>query len=352
MEQRLEQLRSEALHHGVVSGVGVAPAGAPFPQATPENGYYGLPLLKRPTWTWEVPTYFFVGGAAGASALVAAVGGARGASEALVRDARWIAAAGGALSGGLLTADLGRPARFLNMLRVFKLQSPMSVGAWTLTTFSTAAGAAAFADLVTTATDGAVPVTMVGDAAGALAAATGLVMATYTGVLIGATAIPAWNRHVRMLPIHFAASGLASAVSILELLGHDDPALNRIGIAAAAIEVGTGAWLEFDDDELSRPLKRGASGWITRAGGLLSGPVPLALRLWDAAARQRSEEGAAAPDRRRRVTAAITLAGALLTRFGWWAAGSQSADDPRAPLQLKSFGALEASRDRRADLDR
>src|SRR5436853_756137 len=158
------------------------------------TGYYGLPLLKEPTWTWEVPVYFFVGGAAGAAAVIGAAAkrSARdGEAETLSRDARWIAAAGGALSGALLTADLGRPERFLNMLRVFKLQSPMSVGAWTLTAFSTAAAAAAFLDSI--AHDGRTAVTLVGDAADALAAATGLVMTTYTGVLIGATAIPVWN---------------------------------------------------------------------------------------------------------------------------------------------------------------
>lgn len=170
-------------------------------------GYYALPLLKEPTWTWEVPVYFFVGGAAGASAVIGAAAkrsALDGEAETLSRDARWIAAAGGALSGALLTADLGRPGRFLNMLRVFKLQSPMSVGAWTLTAFSTAASAAAFADLAKRQVGPSVPVAVIGDAAEMLAAATGLVMVTYTGVLIGATAIPVWHEDVRLLPIHFA----------------------------------------------------------------------------------------------------------------------------------------------------
>src|SRR5918996_4614863 len=113
------------------------------------DDYHGFPLLKRPVWTWEIPTYFFVGGIAGASALVGAVARRTGASDTLVRDARWIAAVGAVLSPPLLIADLGRPERFLNMLRVFKLRSPMSVGVWTLVAFSQAASAAAFADLMT-----------------------------------------------------------------------------------------------------------------------------------------------------------------------------------------------------------
>jgi formate-dependent nitrite reductase membrane component NrfD len=291
----------------------------------PTPTYYDLPVVKPPVWTWEVPTYFFVGGAAGASAVVACISEyAHGdGADGLARDAKWIAAVGGVLSGGLLTADLGRPERFLNMLRVFKLQSPMSVGAWTLTAFSSAAAASAFADLVRSRTNGRIPVTLVGDASAMLAAATGLVMTTYTGVLIGATAIPAWNRHARLLPVHFAASGLASAVSMLELLGHDAPALNTLGIIAAAVETAAGAVIERDDDAASLPLKETPSGWVTRAGGVLSGPLPLLIRL---------AAGRSMPARR--AAAAVSLVGAFLTRFGWWAAGSASARDPRIPLRL------------------
>jgi len=304
--------------------------------------YYGQPLLKRPTWTWEVPAYFFVGGAAGASAVVGAVANrcaSDGECDALVRDARWIAAAGGALSGALLTADLGRPERFLNMLRVFKVQSPMSVGAWTLTAFSTAAGAAAFADLAERRLRGSATVAIVGDAAEMLAAATGLVMTTYTGVLIGATAIPVWHEHARLLPIHFAASGLGAAVSLLECLGHDSPALNALGLLAAATETTAGIAIERDGAAASAPLKQSASGAITRAGGVLSGPVPLVLRL-----AARGSPGM------RRAAAGATLAGALLTRIGWWAAGSASARDPRVALQ--SPRDLEAADDRRSHVAR
>src|SRR5438270_5344811 len=112
----------------------------------PDRGYYGLPFLKEPVWTWEVPSYFFVGGAAGAAAVLGAAAQITGADRDLVSDARWIAAAGSALSAPLLIGDLGRPGRFLNMLRVFKLQSPMSVGAWTLTAFGTFAAPASFAE--------------------------------------------------------------------------------------------------------------------------------------------------------------------------------------------------------------
>ena len=312
-ERRLEQLRLDGAK-GPIDRPGVRALGAPLP---PTTGYYGLPLLKPPVWTWEVPAYFFAGGAAGAAAVVGAVARLSGASPDLVRDARWIAAAGAVVSPPLLIADLGRPERFLNMLRVFKLQSAMSVGAWTLVVFSNAAAAAAFADAADRASGGRLPVRLVGNAADVLSAATGLVLSTYTGVLIGVTAIPAWSHNAALLPVHFGASGLGAAVSLLELLGHDDRALNRLAIGAAAVETAIGASLELRDDPALEPLKDGNSGLVTRLGGVLSGPVPLLLRLIGGRSR-----------RVRQVAATATIAGSLLTRFGWIAAGRASAASP------------------------
>jgi formate-dependent nitrite reductase membrane component NrfD len=277
------------------------------------SGYYDLPLLKPPVWTWEVPAYFFVGGAAGAAAVVGAVARAAGADPSLVRDARWLAAVGGAASPALLVSDLGRPDRFLNMLRVFKLRSPMSVGAWTLVAFSNAAGANVFARTLVRATGGRLPVKVVADAAEVLSAATGLVLSTYTGVLIGATAIPVWSRNVALLPIHFGASGLGTAVSLLELMDHRERALNVVGIGAAAVETAIGIALETNDDPALDPVKHGTSGTMTRIGGVLSGPLPLALRVMGA----RSITA-------RRIAAVSTVAGSLLTRIGWIAAGHES----------------------------
>jgi len=75
------------------------------------NTYYHVPLLKAPVWTWEVPVYFFVGGAAGAAAIIANVARWSGANETLVRDARWIAAAGGPVSAGPPAAAIHRASR-------------------------------------------------------------------------------------------------------------------------------------------------------------------------------------------------------------------------------------------------
>src|SRR2546430_10602091 len=147
-ELRLIEIRREAESTGKVAAEGVRPGGAPFPMASVETGYYGIPLLKEPSWTWEIPLYFFVGGAAGSAAVVGAIANYTGADRKIVRDARWIAAAGSVLSPALLISDLGKPSRFLNMLRVFKPQSAMSVGVWTLVGFSAGASAAAFAQFL------------------------------------------------------------------------------------------------------------------------------------------------------------------------------------------------------------
>ncbi len=309
-ETRLDEIRNQAAL-GQLDARGIRPPRSPFPE-TPS--YYDLPIVKPPVWTWEIPLYFFAGGAAGASSVLALTAQMTGASPSLVRDARWIAAIGAAVSGPLLILDLGRPERFLNMLRVFKPQSPMSVGAWTLTVFGTASAGALIAELLR--------MKRVGDAAAFVAALSGLAMATYTGVLLGVTAIPVWAKHARTLPIHFGASALASATALLTLRGHDEPALNALGLAAAAFETYTGVEIESSDDIESEPLRHGPTGLTIRIGGFFSGPLPLALRLLGIRSK-----------RARRAAAASALLGSLLTRVAWIEAGKTSARDPRPLLK-------------------
>lgn len=323
-ERRLTQLRDEAQSRGVVSEQGVRPGGAPFPRASEETGYYGIHLLKEPQWTWEIPLYFFVGGAAGSSSVIAAMADWIGDDYELAKHARWVATAGSMASSALLISDLGRPSRFLNMLRIIKPQSAMSIGAWTLAAFGSLSAATTFAKLVQERWD-FLPVKVVANLAQFASAVVGLPFHNYTGVLIGATVIPAWNKNIETLPIHFGMSGVQSACSILELLGHDNRALNLLALMSAAWETYEGAHLETRPERELRPLKRGASGWITRAGGLLSGPLPLALRL--AALFSDSKKI-------RQVAAISGIAGSILTRYGWMAAGRASARDWKLPLEI------------------
>src|SRR5213082_2179761 len=169
----------------------------------------------------------------------------------LARWAMWVAAiAGAVLSPILLIMDLRRPRLFLNMLRVFKHRSAMSMGAWILSLF----GACALPGVI------ALEVHAQQIFAGSLdqllrlaaglfifgSAIFGTLLATYTGVLIGATAIPAWFSHRTLLPIHFGTAGLGSAAGLLELLGHRIPALNFLGFYAAGVETALLIWLSVD----------------------------------------------------------------------------------------------------------
>jgi formate-dependent nitrite reductase membrane component NrfD len=327
-ELRLQQIRREAEEKGRIESSGVQALNVPFPPASPGTGYYGMATLKPPAWTWEVPVYFFTGGAAGAATVIASVAKLTGTDPRLIRDARWLAAIGGAISPALLVADLGMPSRFLHMLRVFKFQSPMSVGSWTLVAFSSsAAGAAFLAGIEKKRAHSGVTIVLE-NAAEFVSLLSGVMLSTYTGVLIGATAIPVWYKNVGLLPVHFATSGMATASAILELRGHGNVALNSIGLASALGETAIGALLELRKDPALKPLKQGRSGWLTRIGGLLSGPLPLILRLL-------SLGGAEEHGKKLRKAAAISsLAGSVVTRFAWVQAGKASAQDPRIPLQL------------------
>ncbi|MGA9510990.1 MAG: NrfD/PsrC family molybdoenzyme membrane anchor subunit [Candidatus Sulfotelmatobacter sp.] len=328
-EQRLEEIRQTAEQQGELQLVGARPPGAPFPQATPENGYYEIPLLKQPPWTWEIPLYFFVGGAAGAAGVIGAIADYTGADRELVKHARWIAAAGTVISPVLLISDLGRPERFLNMLRIFKPQSPMSVGVWTLAGFSTGAAAAAFAGFLSDRYGPSLPLRVMENAGQAASLAFGLPFSNYTGVLIGATAIPVWNHNAGELPLHFGASGLGAAVGILELLGHrKSRALQALGLGAAIFETWEGLHLEGRQAAALDPLKHGSSGLVTRTGGVLSGPIPLLLRILSLfGSRKRSSS-------LRRWAAASAVAGSLITRIAWIHAGHVSARNWKLPLEI------------------
>lgn len=330
-EQRLIEIRHEAEKHGKVKAAGIRPSGSPFPVASPEAGYYGIPLLKPVPWTWEIPLYFFVGGAAGASAVVGAIASYTGADRKLVRDARWIAAAGSVISPALLILDLGRPARFLNMLRVFKPQSPMSVGVWTLIGFSGGAAATAFAELMRARYGHSLPIRVLENAGQAASLIFGLPFSNYTGVLIGATAIPAWNTNAGLLPVHFGMSGLSASVGLLELMGHRrSRALQMLGLGAAIFESWEGLVLESRRHSAGEPLKHGFTGTLSRAGGILSGPLPLAFRTASLLSRERRSS------RSRKWAAVSAVAGSLLTRIAWIYAGSASAKDWRRPLHIEA----------------
>lgn len=323
-EARLEELREKAAQGERASGGSVALSGTPFPPGETQKGYYGNPLLKAPVWTWEVPLYFFAGGVAGASASIAFVSHVLGSEAALSRIALWVAFWGALVSAPLLIADLGRPSRFLNMLRVFKIQSPMSVGAWTLAVFSSGAGLAVVCQEILLrgySIELLVALQWIGEC---LAMATGLVLLSYTSVLLGVTAIPAWSENRRLLPIHFVASALGASAGIVELAGFMTQATNWMSLAASLVETVIAFSIETRRRGVDKPLREGGSGWALRIAGLLAGPLPLILRVF------------LADSHPARLVASLSFViGALTSRYAWIAAGRVSARDPEVLFELQ-----------------
>jgi hypothetical protein len=314
-EKRLEELREQAWKDGVVPDRGVDVAGGPIPR---KPGYYGQPVVKPPVWTWQIPIYFFVGGLGGMSAVIALAAAVFHHVD-LARAAMWLAAIAVVLAPILLILDLGRPHLFLNMLRVFKPRSAMSMGAWILTGFGTCVvpGLITLELHILHTFTGAMD-QFLRVAAGVLvfgSAFFGMLLAIYTGVLIGATAIPAWFLHRVLLPIHFGTAGLGSAAALLELLGHRIAPLNAIGFFAAAIESVLLAWLTLDKHGAAdRAIHEHGSGWLIRIGEVLTGPLALVLRFFGLVP----------------LAAISFLIGALVSRMGWVAVGKVSGADPEA----------------------
>lgn len=315
-EKRLEELREQAWQDGVVPGKGVDVAGGPIPR---KAGYYGQPVVKPPVWTWEIPLYFFMGGMAGMSAVVASAAIIFHHVD-LARAAMWLAAiAGTVLSPILLIMDLGRPRLFLNMLRVFKHRSAMSMGAWILTLFGACVVPGLIAlELHTQQIVAGSLDQLLRFAAGIFifgSAIFGTLLATYTGVLIGATAIPAWFLHRTLLPIHFGTAGLGSAAAALELFGHRSAALNFLGFYAAAVESALLIWLSVDKHGMAdRAIHEQGPGWLIRISEILNGPLAFVLRLFGFIP----------------FAAVSFLTGALISRVGWIAVGKVSGADPEA----------------------
>jgi formate-dependent nitrite reductase membrane component NrfD len=321
-EERLDEIRRAAADKASLVGQGPAPA-THHQQIRGKESYYGLPVLKAPLWTWEVPLYFFIGGIAGVSAVIAFAAQMLGGDPALARAALWVAIIGAAICPVLLISDLGRPARFLAMLRVAKIQSPMSVGVWTLVAFSGCVFIAlAGNELILRGyvSPFLIGIRWAGEFTGAL---TGLILAAYTGVLIGATAIPVWSHNRRAIPPHFLASAVGGAGGILELIGFLTPATQFLGLIAAAAETFLGVHFELSRLPVNAPLHSGKSAWAFRIAGMLAGPGALSLRLLSDSASGR------------RAAAICFLAGSLLARFGWIWAGIASARDPEALFQIQ-----------------
>ncbi|MEU3985545.1 NrfD/PsrC family molybdoenzyme membrane anchor subunit [Streptomyces sp. NPDC026672] len=277
------------------------------------TSYYGRPVIKAPSWApRDIAGYFFLGGLAGAGSVLAAgaqLTGRRTTATALKVSSLTAVS----LSAAALVHDLGRPERFAHMLRVVKPTSPMSMGSWLLSAYGPAAGAAALS-----AVTGRAPRS--GAAATAVAAALGPALATYTAVLAADTAVPAWHGAHRELPYLFAASATAAASGMALVAGpraENTPARCAAVLAAAGETLASRAAERAMGPVVAETWREGRGGRLLRAARVLT--------LAGAA-------GAALAGRSRPAALAgglALLAGSACTRFGIFAAGVASAEDPK-----------------------
>jgi formate-dependent nitrite reductase membrane component NrfD len=297
------------------------------------RSYYGQPVVKDPVWIWSVPLYFYVGGVAGASSVLGAAAdlAGRGRLSRLVRCCHLVATVGDAIGGALLVHDLGRPERFLNMLRVFRVRSPMSMGSWILA----ASGAANGAALLLADRRGGLGV--VGRLASAGAGTLGAALSGYTAVLLNNTANPLWQHTHQTLPLLFMSSAVASAGAILEQLPLDRRSravARRYAMAGAAASLVTSVAVGHEaarSARVARPLHEAASGALWTASRLCTA-AGLAVSLLSRRRTWMSTAGGA-----------LITAGALAMRFAIFNAGKASARDPHATFrpQREGLGARE-----------
>jgi formate-dependent nitrite reductase membrane component NrfD len=279
--------------------------------------YYGRPIVKAPVWEErEIAGYLFLGGLAGASSILAAGADLSG-RPTLARGSRGIATV--AISASLLALikDLGRPARFLNMLRVFKVTSPMSVGVWILFFYGPLAAGAAASDVL-----GRAP--RLGRAAGLGAAGLGASVSTYTAALIANTAVPAWHEGRRELPLLFAGSAASAAAGwglVVAPRSENEPAV-RMAVLGALVELGMEQAMERRLGMVAETMHEGKAGKRLRLAKALTAAGALGAGLLA----RRSRPAAVA-------AGAALLAGSAFTRFGLFEAGMASARDPRYTVE-------------------
>jgi formate-dependent nitrite reductase membrane component NrfD len=285
---------------------------------TQMDSYYGRAIVKEPVWEPEIPFYFWTGGIAGAASTLHGFARVAG-NHQLARRALLVAAAADTASPLLLVSDLGRPERFLHMLRMFKVTSPMSVGSWILFLSSGASATAATMELLD-------PLPLVHRlrplkwAAELVSFLSGPPLATYTGALIANTAIPVWSEARDELPWLFGSSAAATAGAALAIATPPDHA----GPARRAAIGGSAAALALT---VAMEKKLGFVGEVYKQGD---------AHRYGRIAKAATAAGAgliALGGRRSRAVAtlggALVLGGELALRWSVFKAGFQSARDPR-----------------------
>ena len=296
------------------------------------TSYYGRPVLKAAPWRDVVPTYLFLGGLAAGSSLLGA-GADLTDRPALRRTGRVAGLTGIAIGAAALVADLGRPSRFLNMLRVAKPTSPMSVGIWILTAYGSLAGVAGAAEIAQ-----ALPpklgwaqraLARLGRPAGIGAAVIAPALASYTGVLLADTATPAWHEAYRELPFVFVGSAAAAAggMSMMAVPVDEAGPARRMALVGAVGEFVAERRMDESMGITAEALHTGTPGRLMRASRALTAAGATVAAVVELLSPPRASSRWA---RAASVAAGAALvAGSVGTRFAIFGGGQESARDPK-----------------------
>lgn len=293
---------------------------AATPERVKEGGYYGLPILKRPFWKWEIALYFFSEGISAGSYILCTVADfvAKDRFRDTIRAGRYLSFATLLPCPPLLIADLGRPERFHHMLRIWKSTSPMNHGAWALSGFGMFSAISAAAE---TPALGALQRFVPRRLMSVLGMPFALTMVSYPGVLLSTTANPLWAKTNFLGPL-LGCSSMSSAVSALTLLSmrsRDESVHESLSkledVTAAAETVALAAYLG-SAGKASRPLIKGKQSKLFFWGAIVAGIVaPAILR------RTKSKVLSSG------VAPLLTLAGSVALKWSITYAGHESALD-------------------------
>jgi formate-dependent nitrite reductase membrane component NrfD len=305
---------------------------AASPVGTGQAGYYGLPILKRPVWRWEVATYFFLEGVSASAYTLATIADltCKRKCSSLVRSARLLAFVTMLACPPLLIADLGRPERFHHMFRLlYKKTSPMNHGAWALNGFGFGTTMLAFRMIP----ESKLPFgkrlfrLMLRILPDRLVAILGLpfalMMISYPGVLLETTSNPVWS-HTNFLGPLLASSSMSTGAAALALLTarSDDEkthgALMRMEDVSAAAEAAALLAYIASAGPAARPLTHGKQSGLFLFGAIGMGiVVPALLRR----SRSKALRSVVAP--------LFTLAGGFALKWAITYAGHESALDAK-----------------------
>ncbi|HEY7487650.1 MAG TPA: NrfD/PsrC family molybdoenzyme membrane anchor subunit [Streptosporangiaceae bacterium] len=280
------------------------------------TSYYGRPVLNSPVWdARDVAGYFFFGGLAGASSALAAGADLTG-RPGLARGAKTGAVCAVGLAVAALVHDLGRPERFLNMLRVIKPSSPLSIGSWLLAGYGPLATGAALADLTGR-------FRRLGRLATLGAAALGPAVAAYTAAVISDTAVPAWHEAYRELPFVFTGSAATAAggLGLITAPTREAGAARGLALAGAGAELAAVRLMDRRLGLVGEPYRTGRAGRLLRAAEILT-----VTGIVGAFLGHRSRPLSA-------LSGAALLGASAASRFGVFQAGLASAADPKYTVQ-------------------